>query len=100
MKKLSADTPYTKCMSTPMLWGYVMASGVVSACSAYLLNPRFELGNINDQDFKTIWQGSKRQALFEEGIDISECRKNCRMDSCNRYLDEIANNKISNVNFI
>ena len=87
-------------MSTPNLWAYMMATGDMYACSAYLLNDKFNLGNINQSTFKEIWEGEKRKQLYEGGIDITECRKNCRMDSCNRYLDNIANDKIWNVNFI
>lgn len=100
MKKLDEATPYETCISTPNLWAYIDAKMNVVACSAYLGNDRFNLGNLNDSDFKTIWQGSKRQALFEEGICIDECRKNCRMNHANIYLDQIANDKVPHVNFI
>lgn len=90
---------YSKCLSLP-LWMYIDSNLDIYNCSAYLLQDRFNLGNLNDSDFKTIWQGSKRQALFEEGICIDECRKNCRMNHANIYLDQIANDKVPHVNFI
>jgi MoaA/NifB/PqqE/SkfB family radical SAM enzyme len=94
------DNGYDKCMSVPFIWGYIATSGKFLACSAHFLEERFNLGNINDQDFKTIWNGDKRKALFEEKIDISSCRKNCRMDSCNRFLLSVKDDTIPHVNFI
>lgn len=92
--------PYDICMSTPNLWAYIDSKMDVYACSAYLLQDRFNLGSLKTQTFQDIWHGDKRKALFEEGIDISECRKNCRMDNCNRYLSSIKDGTIQHVNFI
>jgi len=103
MQNLQEETSYKKCLSTPMLWAYMMATGDIYSCSAYLLDDRFNLGNINTQTFKEIWEGDKRKENFEyvtNELNISECRKNCRMNACNKYLDEIKNKKILNVNFI
>ncbi len=94
---------YTKCHSTPFLWAYVMADGSVYGCSAYLLDTRFEYGNINKKSFLDIWQGDKRKDNFTyvlNELDISECRRNCRMDEINRYLFNLKNNNVPHVNFI
>ena len=94
---------YKKCHATPYFWAYVMADGSVYGCSAYLLNDKFCYGNLNEQSFKQIWEGSKRQEnlrFINADLNISDCRKNCRMDEVNRYLDELTVNQASHVNFI
>lgn len=85
---LEHDRPYQTCHSTPFFWAYVMASGDVYGCSAHLLDERFNFGNINHRSFSEIWHGEKRRACIEmmRSFDLSSCRKNCRMDSANRFL--------------
>ncbi len=92
---------YSKCYSTPYFWAYIMATGDVYSCSAYLLNPDFNLGNINTSSFPEIWEGSKRRKhiVDMESLDISKCRLNCRMNQVNKYLDDIKQGN-AHANFI
>jgi radical SAM protein with 4Fe4S-binding SPASM domain len=81
-----------------------MADGSLYGCSAYLLDQRFDYGNIMTNTFEAVWLGEKRQQNFEyiqKELDISECRKNCRMDAVNRYIEVLQHpEKIPHVNFI
>ncbi len=102
LKLADADRHYSRCMATPHFWAYVMAHGDVYTCSAYLEDKRFYCGNLMRQGFREIWDGELRlrnQEFVDHELDISECRKNCRMDEVNRYLWELRHPS-SHVNFI
>jgi len=94
---------YNQCYATPNLWAYIMADGRIFSCSAFLLDKRFDIGNINEKSFKEIWEGAKRENNFnfiKNELDISECRVNCRMDSANKYLYDLITKNVEHVNFI
>lgn len=103
-KTLEKQAPrYPRCYATPFVWAYLMANGALYGCSAYLLDQRFEYGNINQSSFRDIWQSEKRRDNFHfirNELDIGECRLNCRMDEINRYLHRIDQNLVPHVNFI
>ena len=94
---------YQKCHATPNIWAYIMADGRVFSCSAFLLDKRFDIGNINTNSFKEIWRGEAREKNFRfvsNELNISECRVNCRMDKANRFLESVMAEDIEHVNFI
>ena len=86
------EAPYSKCQATPYMWAYVSSTGDVYSCSAFLLDDKFNLGNINRQTFKEIWHGEKRKANWHhvrDTLDIKECKVNCRMSKANIYLTQV-----------
>ena len=98
-----SDNRYCKCFATPSTWAYIMADGSIYSCSAYLLDERFRLGNINDIAFQDVWCSEKRlehSRFVLNELDIAECRVNCRMDQVNRYIDAVVNHKLPHQNFI
>lgn len=102
-KKGDGKPVYNTCHSTPNFWAYIMASGDVYSCSAYLLDERFKLGNVMEKSFSEIWKSDARLAHCEfvsDELNIKECRENCRMDEVNRYLADLVNDSVEHVNFI
>ena len=98
----NSERNYKTCCATPFFWAYIMADGSLYGCSAFLGNEKFLYGNINENTFKEIWEGKKRRdsmRFIQDGLDLSECRINCRMDEVNQYLWKLKNPD-EHVNFI
>ena len=91
VKREMEEHHYDKCLATPFMWVYSMADGRVFSCSAHLMDERFCIGNLNEQSFQNIWEGEGRRKQWElmKSFDIHNCRKNCRMESVNQYLDQV-----------
>ena len=101
-RAIAQEYDFKKCHSTPFFWAYIMASGDVYGCSAYLEDERFCYGNLSEQSFQKIWEGEKRRKNFhfiKDELDIKDCRMNCRMWSANQYLWELSHPG-PHVNFI
>jgi len=94
------EKPYTKCYGLPF-YALIDADGNIIPCNLYHTRTEFSYGNLCHETFSEIWQSKKRQdvllKLKEMGIET--CRKGCRLDPANRYLNELKNPN-PHVNFI
>ena len=86
---------YERCLSVPYFWAYIMSTGDIYGCSAFLGDERFKYGNIKDGPFSYIWRGGARRDGMRYMLehDVKECRKACRMDRINEFLWDIENPK-------
>ena len=81
---------------------HIDASGNVWPCVAHIGNKDYLYGNINDQTFRDIWEGKRRDEVEKRinSLDINKvCREACRLDEINKYLYELKNPG-EHVNFI
>ena len=78
-----------------------MSTGEVYGCSDKIGLEDFKYGNIKDTAFTKIWFEDKRMRAisYMSGYHTIACRPGCRMDKCNRYLEEL-DSPGSHVNFI
>lgn len=94
---------YKTCWSTPALWFYVSGNGDVYACGAHVGNPHFFLGNIENESIETIWKSDNRKKCLDhvqDELDLSTCRRTCRMDEVNNYLSKVIDTPPEHLNFI
>lgn len=94
---------YNTCWSTPALWFYVSGDGSVYSCGAHVGNDNFLLGNIRDESIEDIWKSERRHKCLDfvqNELDLSVCRRTCRMDEANAYLGRLMDEDIEHVNFI
>jgi cyclic pyranopterin phosphate synthase len=83
---------YKMCNAVPFFWAHVMSNHHLFSCSAFLQDNRFYLGDLSENSFQEIWEGSLRMNNFlmmQDGFDIASCRINCRMNAINSYLWEL-----------
>ena len=93
-EKQNKERDYDTCNALDFC-SYIDSSGDVYPCFNFLGNKEYVYGNINKHIFKEIWDNRN-----SHNVDVTECRKICRMDKINSYLDNLKNEKIEHVNFI
>jgi radical SAM protein with 4Fe4S-binding SPASM domain len=101
-KSVSTPFEYSKCRAVPYFWSYIRSNGEVYGCSTHLNNPNFSYGNINSSSFSRIWLGrarSKAKKFMTTFCLDGSCRKACRMNSTNKFLESF-NNETEHRNFI
>lgn len=90
---LDKKKSYDKCYAQDFV-AYIDTSGGVHSCINYIDDKDYCYGNIYNDTFENIWKNKK-----EINPDLTKCRSVCRLDSCNRYLNQIKNPP-PHINFI
>lgn len=101
MEKLAGARTYRRCYGLPF-YAHLTTEGDLYACSSFIGDRRFCYGNIYEQSFREIWQGSRRKKfmrMMAQKWDTHRCREVCRLDEINRYLWELKHPH-PHVNFI
>lgn len=101
MKKMHHEKCYKQCYGLPFMT-HIDAKGNVWPCVAHIGTEEFCYGNIYDQTFEEIWEGTRRQEIMNklDALDINRvCREACRLDEINKYLSELKHPG-EHVNFI
>lgn len=78
---------YDKCCGCDLL-ASIGANGSVDLCCAYKGLKKWSFGNIKQEGFINIWNGSKRKEVKNK-IDINKCPPMCKADEINRLVDFI-----------
>ncbi|MCX6707936.1 MAG: radical SAM protein, partial [Candidatus Woesearchaeota archaeon] len=92
---------YDKCHGLNF-FALVDASGNIIPCNLFYEKPEYYYGNINRNTFEEIWNSRKRKEILEKlyGKGCENCRKGCRLNFVNKYLDAVKNRNIEHINFI
>ena len=77
----------------------VGANGGVYPCCYFKGIKQYNLGNLNDESFKQIWNGNKRK-IFNEKVGY-DCKASCWMVDKNKFAQYITMNKedVGHLNF-
>lgn len=91
-QRIHEDTPYPECHGLPF-FALIDAKGNVIPCNLFYNTSEFTYGNINNHSFAEIWNSEKRKEVLKKikQKGIEECRKGCRLDAINRYLNRLKN---------
>ncbi len=101
IENLGMEKPYKECCGLNFM-AYMDSAGDVFPCIVFMGQDQYIYGNINDNDFDKIWESDRAVGIrkgFDEKFIKQNCRKNCRLDEINKYLDELKNPG-AHVNFI
>ena len=95
------DVDYEKCYGINF-FVLIDALGNVIPCNIFYENEEYYYGNLNENKFSDIWKNNQRKValdkIYQKGC--ANCRKGCRMNFVNKYLDVVINKNIEHLNFI
>jgi radical SAM protein with 4Fe4S-binding SPASM domain len=88
-KRIDEGINYPECYGLPF-FTLIDSKGNIMPCNLFYKDEKFTYGNLYENSFSEVWKGEKRKKILEK-ININECRKGCRLDPINRYLDRLKN---------
>lgn len=91
MRKMHQEKSYSQCYGLPFMT-HIDAKGNVWPCVAHIGTEGLCYGNINQETFEQIWNGSRRREVNSRlnRMEVNKvCREACRLDEINKYLDEL-----------
>ncbi len=91
IENLSMEKTYHECYGLHFMT-YMDSAGDVFPCIVFMGKDEFKYGNIYNEDIDKIWESEKSKKLRSKfkGCFLKEsCRKNCRLDEINKYVEKI-----------
>jgi cyclic pyranopterin phosphate synthase len=100
MKRIQEHRKYSKCHGIA-LWAYISSNGDLWPCLAFIGDSEYKYGNLYDQPFLELWKSENRKEITRKmaEMNISDCRKLCRLEYINEYLEQLAKPP-EHINFI
>ncbi|MCX6746794.1 MAG: radical SAM protein [Candidatus Pacearchaeota archaeon] len=91
-ERLDLERDYHECYGLSF-FTLIEAKGNIIPCNLFHDNSEFTYGNLYEHSFKEIWNGEKRKEILKKlrKQGVGECRKGCRLDASNRYLERVTN---------
>jgi len=92
IERISEGATYPICYGLPF-FTLIDSKGNVLPCNLFYNNEEFTYGNLYKNSFSEIWKSDKRTEVLRklEHRGVSECRRGCRLDASNRYLQRLKN---------
>lgn len=90
---------YSRCHAQSFKATSITATGDVYICCSLSGESSGWIGNIKDESFDDIWNGSTRKELLE-ALDVSKCPHLCVGDNLNEYLEGFIKNQPEHKNFL
>lgn len=89
-ERLIQSRSYDECHGLPF-YALIEADGNIIPCNLFHNNEEFSYGNLNNNSFSEIWRSNKRKDVISKikSRNIDDCRKGCRLDAVNRYLQDL-----------
>ena len=92
---------YTKCYGCYFCPSLIY-NGDITTCNYHFEEESFTLGNIYQDNFKTIWNSARTKEILDslENDKLKNCQICCKNDQINKLLFELKNGNLENINFL